>query len=275
MLILGLMLIRNENDILAEVLAEHLTFCDHIFVLDGTTDNQQLSAQICTAHSRVSYYTEAQLPANYPRPIRDGCRQFLVDKARQRFGACGWFVLLHGDEIFVDNPRLIAQKYNAFFDCLTFDSLNYFIHKEQEPFKLDPVQSIQKQIVWYAGPGWPETRMFKNKSRYNYNLQQHSNVTPKGILINYKTTYKIKHYSLRHPEQQQKRVKDRLQVTSWQNNDLYQKAAQAKYYLAENDFDSKFYRFISKQQPKPRFNDNLFVRLKQDLQEHYSSQRVY
>jgi calcineurin-like phosphoesterase family protein len=98
MLIIGLMLIRNENDILREVLAEHFKFSDHIFVLDGTTEDSKLSKEICQSFENISHYTENQLPSHYPHPIRDGCRQFLVERAREKFGAQGWFVILHGDD---------------------------------------------------------------------------------------------------------------------------------------------------------------------------------
>ena len=268
------MIIRNENDILSEVLNEHLKYCDHIFILDGTDENPELSKSICTGCKNTTYYTDNDLPSNYPRPIRDGCRQFLLDKIRNKFGFNNWIAILHGDELFVDDPRAIIKKYDRYFEALTLDTLLYFIHKEQLPFKLDPSRSFQEQIYWYVGPGWPEARLFKNKKNSNYkDISQLGKVIPEGLNINYKTTFKIKHYTFRNPEQQSNRAKDRVITNKWSTLH-YSAALNQKYYLNENDFGKRFYYWISKKPVKPRINDPLLLRLMQDLSENFSKKRI-
>ncbi len=267
MLLTGLMMIRNENDILKEVLSEHSKFCDHIFILDGTNEEPERSKDICLSFKNISYFTDKDLPADYPVPVRDGCRQFLLDKIRGKYGYEGWVAVLHGDEIFVDDPRSIIKKYHGLFDALTLDCLLYFIHKEQYPFKLDPSRSLQEQILWHAGPGWPEARLFRNKKASDYKSPSaHCKVIPENLLINYKTTFKIKHYTYRDAEQQAKRAQDRSTDTKWSMIN-YEKALQNKFYLDENDFDRKWYRWISKAPVLPKIGRSFASRLLEDIME--------
>lgn len=269
MLLTGLMMIRNENDILEEVLSEHVKFCDHIFVLDGTTEDPDKAREICLSFKNITYFRDEDLPADYPRPVRDGCRQFLLDRIREKYGHEGWVAVLHGDEIFVDDPRLIIKKYHGLFDALTLDCLLYFIHKEQEPFKLDPSKSVQEQIFWHAGPGWPEARLFKNKKGSNYKSPStHGKVIPEGLFINYKTTYKIKHYTYRDLEHQIKRAEDRVKRTRW-SAVHYENTLKKKLYLDRNDFGIKWYKWISKTPQQPRIKIPLINRLEDDIYDNF------
>lgn len=270
--VIGIMVIRNENDILKQVMDSCVQYCDEIFVLDGTDEDPELSRAICTSYPNVTHYTEDALPAEYPRPVRDGCRQFLLEKARERYGYRGWFVLLHGDEIFVDTPPNIIRKYGRYFGCITLDSPVFFIHKEQEPFSFDINKSLLQQIYWYSGPGWPETRIFKNAPGVNYDPSKHG-VVPDGVLINYKTTCKIRHFTFRSPEQQIKRAKDRTETTKWQTGG-YDTVKRGSYYLDERDFSGKFYRWISKKDLTPKIGQNLLRRALSDIYESFTRKKI-
>lgn len=267
------MLIRNENDILREVLSEHIKFSDHIFILDGTTEDQNLSENICKSFKNVSYFSEDQLPTSYPRPIKDGCRQFLIERAREKYGAEGWFALFHGDEIFVDSPRDIAVKYDRSFDYLIFNSLCFFIHREQSPFHWDHQKALAEQIYWYAGPGWPEVRLFRNKPHCDYDIFQHHCLLPKGLKKGHKTTFKIKHYPFRDPVGQAKRAVDRI-MTDFSPGS-YAHVIEGKYYLDERYFNNKCYHWISNEPPKPRIDDSLPKRMFVDLKERFSMSKYF
>jgi hypothetical protein len=252
--LIGLMLIRNENDILAQVLAAHLRFTDHVFILDGTTESPEEARRICCGLGgpRVSFYTEDELPAGYPRPIRDGCRQFLVERARERFGCAGWFALLHADEIFVDSPADIIRLHGQEVDIIEVESLLYFIHREQEPFAFRPELPLQQQIYWYSGPGYPEVRLIRNKAGCDYDVPQHRNLVPHGLCARSRTSFKIGHYPYRDPRQQKERAVDRAEVTGF-SPDTYRHVLEGKYYLDETYFHyPDLYAWISKLPPRPK-----------------------
>ena len=42
--------------------------------------------------------------------VQDYHRQALLDAAHERYGVGHWFTLMHGDEIFHDDPRDIIEK---------------------------------------------------------------------------------------------------------------------------------------------------------------------
>lgn len=274
--LIGLMLIRNENDILPQVLTEHLHFADHIFILDGTTESPEETRRICCGlgGSRVAFYTEDELPAGYPRPIRDGCRQFLVERARERFGCAGWFALLHADEIFVDSPADIIRLHGQGQDIIEVESLLYFIHREQEPFVFRSDLPLQQQIYWYSGPGYPEVRLIRNKEGCDYDIGQHYNLVPRGLSARSRTSFKIRHYPYRDVPQQKKRAIDRIEVTGF-SPDTHRHVREGRYYLDEKFFHyPHLYAWISKRQPRPKAGARLLKRRWQDFFDQYTWQRI-
>jgi hypothetical protein len=249
--LIGLMLIRNENDILAQVLREHLRFADHIFVLDGTTEAPDETRRICCelGGERLSFHTEDELPAGYPRPIRDGCRQFLVERARERFGCAGWFVLLHADEIFVESPADIVRLHGATTDIIEVKSLLYFIHREQAPFVYRPQLPLDQQIYWYSGPGYPEVRLVRNREGCHYDPGQHFDLVPRGLSERIKTAFRVRHYPYRDAPQQERRAIDRTEVTGFSPS-TYRHVLERKYYLDEEFFHyPDLYAWISRIPP--------------------------
>jgi hypothetical protein len=266
--ILGLMLVRNENDVLEEVLEHHLRGVDHVFVLDGTTEGPERSRAICQGRDRVTYFTEDALPPEHPRPVRDGCRQFLMERARERFGHRGWFVWLHADELFVDRPADVVAACPPGLAAIEVRSLLCFVHRTQEPFRLDPGRSLREQIVWYAGPGWPEVRFLRNAPGLDLDLRQHQRLIPPGPQRVYRTRFKVLHYPYRDPAQQAARAHDRAEVTGF-SPDTYRHVLAGRYYLDRDFFRHRhLYGWISRRPPRPRARMTALGRALQDLREY-------
>ena len=145
--------------------------------MDGSTDN---TGDIIQSFDNVKYFIKDQ-DLYPPRRIYDGARQFLLEKIQSDFGTDGWITLLHGDEIFVDDPNSIAQKAN---DCgaekVNWHCLNFFIHSSQSKSELENQNSIQDSILFYQ-PGSLEIRQFKNKENLFYNLNSNDTVFPHGL----------------------------------------------------------------------------------------------
>ena len=114
---------RLLNSFIEERLRHNIQFFDAIYALDGSTDK---TADIIRSFDKVVYLIKDQ--DLYPkRIIRDGVRQFLLEKAQEDRPCEGWFTLLHGDEMLVDNPNEIAiraDKQGA--EKLIGDLLNFF-----------------------------------------------------------------------------------------------------------------------------------------------------
>ncbi len=196
---IGLLMTYNEADIIEEVMEVNKKYFDKILVLDGSSDNTE---EILRSYDCVKYVLKDQ--DLFPkRKIADGARQFLLEKAQEMFGYEGWFTILHGDEIMVDNPNdvaLRAAKVKA--ERVNWHGLNFFLHTSQRQ-SYDPKRKIQEQVVYYQ-PGALEVRQFINKKNIFYNLNQLHNVVPYGV--GYKTLFDypiFKHYIIRSVQQKQ------------------------------------------------------------------------
>jgi len=195
---IGLLMTYNEVDIIREVMDNNLKFFDKIFVLDGSVDG---TTEIIQEYSNVRYLLHDK--DIYPkRKIRDGARQFLMEKAQEMYPIEGWFTILCGDEIFVDDPNKIAQKAEAAgAEIVNWHPLNFFLHTSEKDTPLDLTQPLQDQIKHYS-PGGLEVRQFKNKPNTFFNLNNHRKVYPEGVKATPLLDYPIlKHYVVRGPQQ--------------------------------------------------------------------------
>lgn len=191
---IGLMMTYNEEDIIEEVMETNKKFFDKILVLDGSTDK---TTEIIKSYDCVKYVLQDK--DIFPkRRITDGVRQFLLEKAQSMYGTGGWFTLLHGDEIMVDDPNIIAERgEKCKAERINWHPLNFFIHTDQINENFDDGRIIQEKVIYYH-PGSLEIRQFRNKPGIYYNLNQLANVVPTGIGLSTLFDYPIyKHYVIR------------------------------------------------------------------------------
>lgn len=212
------MMIRDEEDILAEVLHNHSVFCSDILVLDGTTDPraQSISEKICRQSPLVRAYWR-DTDTGYEIPLRDGARRFLLEQSRRLFGTNNWHAVLHGDELWGMDPRpILAQdrrpvalrtKLFHFFPHVT-DRATWFF----EPGKT----SIEKLATWYMEPGIPEDRLFFDTGDKSYDEHRHSRTVPPGLDV-LDSDLIIKQYNYRSPHQAHLRAVSRA-ANRWQHN---------------------------------------------------------
>jgi hypothetical protein len=198
---IGLLMISDENDILAEVLAGHCEIVDAFYVLDGTAPNKT-SRKICMSFPKcLGYATDSELPRPpYPEGTTCGYRQFPYEMACAEHGSDHWFLELHGDEVWTFDPRdLPAEHPEA--DGFIFPLPVYF---PREPWD-DDVPPLE-QLKWHLGPGWPELRMFHGGPEVNFSVEQHFNTQPHGINKVVRVDKPIKHLLFRAPEHQRQRA---------------------------------------------------------------------
>ncbi len=201
---IGLLMVNEENDILARTLAHNLPFVDALYVLDGDAEVQ---GGHCTSEAPipVRIWSDAIVAEDtrFPEQACDGYRQFLLEQAVADHGPDNWFLLLHGDELWTQDPREITSRINRQRVAVVYN-LPFFIPRDGEPWDYDthPID----QLHWQLGPGWPEVRMFRGAPGVRYRPDQHFNVTPDGIELMWYADAPILHYPYRSPEQQAKRA---------------------------------------------------------------------
>lgn len=195
---IGLLLVNEEDDVLADTLTRHCDYVDVFYALDGTADNTYSKSVITSADKCARYTTDAELDG----PVRDGTRQVLYDQAVGDYGYDHWFLLLHADEVWTCDPRWLTEAYPA-VDGYGFRCPFYF-PRQGEPWDYD--KSALSQLHWHYAPGWPEFRMFKGGPDVAYDTTQHSSTQPAGLVNVVWTREPIRHYPYRSPESQRARA---------------------------------------------------------------------
>jgi len=211
-------MIRNEQDMLEEALQNHIKFCDAIFVLDGTEgEGGRISEEICRSFSKVYGYW-ADRDTGYARPLRDGARQFLLEKAREKLGSNNWVAILHGDEIWGQNPRLYLNLNPPEPEGLSVDLYHFFPHVSERnswDFR-EGVTLIETMSKWYMYPPIIEHRLFYDSGNKNFDVNRHSKVLPEDISDSHSDII-VKQYNYRSPQQAYRRAVQRRDCR-WQYN---------------------------------------------------------
>ena len=209
---------------------------DTIFVLDGSDDGTD---------ERLKRYAEVELILKDKEVVakggvKDYHRQVLLEAAHQRYGTGHWFTLMHGDEIFYDNPRSIiqeAEKQGA--KRVNWAVMQFFMHLSDKPLKTN--LDVEQRLLWYS-PFWVEIRQFKSSAKSQYG-QKHHQVVPDGVGWRpYSKMPILKHYPYRSPEHMQRRLelmKNRAFQGTVHETGIYREtftSAYKKAYKFEGDF---------------------------------------
>jgi len=194
---IGLMITCDEEDVIQEVMEVNKKYFDKILVLDGSSDGTE---EIIRSYDCVRYFLkDRDIIDKLPnRRFNDGARQFLLEKAQEMYPVEGWFTLLHGDEIFHDDPnRVAAEAEKARAERVNWYAMYFFLHSSDKGRDLEAIRSVQQRVLWYC-PGYLEIRQFRNKPGIYYELGQRHNVVPRGVGHSiYKHFPVYKHYLYR------------------------------------------------------------------------------
>lgn len=252
---IGLMMSGNEIDVIEEVMDVHCKYFDKILVIDGSDDGTE---KIIRSYDCVKYFIkDKEILDKVPsgRPC-DPIRQFILEKAQERYPIEGWFTILHGDEIWHNDPNWVAEEAEkARADKVNWYVMNFFLHTSDKERDLESIKSVQERLVWYC-PGYLEIRSFRNKKEIRYNMTRYHQTFPEGIGWRIWKHFPIyKHYPYRSVEQTfKKKLKnpDDFFTSSYNNIDLKDRESCfvdiLPNYKVARKFDGSFHEFEVKNQ---------------------------
>jgi Glycosyl transferase family 2 len=219
----GLLMVRDEDDILDEMLRCATQWFDRILVLDGTTDDarRRRTDTVLQSFAEIVFVAhDDDVPGG--GPVRDGARQLLLDEARRRYGLNQWIGLLHADEFMDQDPRPMLTAHNPLIDpTIRVRLVHAFLHTDDEKrWRDDPARwlatPVRERITHVMWPGVPETRFFFDRGTRDYRLDHHSKTVPtsfrSGPLVD---GFSIVQYNERSPQQAIERGQSRAD-TGWQ-----------------------------------------------------------
>ncbi|MFT5202498.1 MAG: hypothetical protein ACI9C1_001888 [Candidatus Aldehydirespiratoraceae bacterium] len=215
--LIGLLMIRDEDDVLNDTLLATVRWFDRIYVLDGTTDPQRVERTdaILARFPEVRWHTRDA--EHFPTGVTDGARQVLLDRVRDEQGTDNWIGVLHADEFLDQDPRpMLAARHPSANPSIRVRVAHTFLHVDDET-KWDSDERVMRDKVTHQmWPGVPEARFFFDDGSRDFNVDKHSKVVPQshrpGELVD---GYVITQYNERSPELLVARARQRA-ASGWQ-----------------------------------------------------------
>jgi hypothetical protein len=213
----GILIMKDENDILNEYLTKITQYYDKILVLDGSNDDE--GEKICAQFPEVIFYEKDKNVIK--DKINDSTtRGFLWQKAKELVDNKLWVGVLHPDEFPSNNPlEMLEQLPNEGFDVVMIQNEHFFLHKSQkDTWDFKPGDLIEPKMKYYMAPGHPEYRYFRFNKNFVYG-NMHSTTVPMNVNgVIHVPTFSHKQFTYRTLEQAKKRAKTRWD-SGWQMND--------------------------------------------------------
>jgi len=213
---LGIMVMRDEEDILEEYLHKATGWCDRILVMDGTEDDT--GEDICSRFPEVVFYGRDR---DHSGPTRDYIRGHLWEMAKQICPDKEWACILHPDEFPSINPLELLGHVSTTYpdlDAIMIKNVHYFPHISQAGcWSWTPGNPIEPEMRWCMWPGHDEFRYVKFDLTASYDAT-HGAVIPRRV---YRTFFPDaegfhhKHFTFRSVDQVRRRAASRV-VSGWQ-----------------------------------------------------------
>ena len=216
--LIGMLMIRDEDDVLDESLAVMVQWFDRIYVLDGTTDPDRVRQTDAILDRFPEVVWHGRDDDWFPGGVTDGARQVLLDRIREDHGVDNWIGLLHADEFIDQDPRpMLAARHPASHPSVRVRVAHTFLHVDDEPrWSQSSVSHFRIRVAHQMWPGVPESRFFFDDGSRDFDVARHSKVLPRshraGELVD---GFVITQYNERSPEQVLARARQRAD-SAWQ-----------------------------------------------------------
>jgi glycosyltransferase involved in cell wall biosynthesis len=227
MKIFGLMVAKNEVDIIAHTLLAAAQWCDAIYVLDnGSEDGTWELVRRLARENRVIVAHEQSFA-----PFTEAIRARLFNAYRERAKEGDWWCRLDADEVYVECPRDFLAEATSHEVVWAIHLQYYFTEIDMRRFKenpdlYDPALALTHRYHYYRADA-SEPRFFRHRDRLRWDAgawpRHLGRVFPKRILL--------RHNQVRSPAQIKMRLATRSAIFErggsagrhWRNTDLREK----------------------------------------------------
>lgn len=211
---MGLLVMRDENDILEEYLNRITEFYDVIYVLDGSDGEE--GRHICAKFDEVAFYGRDNEMVKGPH--NDSIRKYIWDIARKEVKDKQWVGILHPDEFPIGSPLEMLDQYdtNPDIQAIAIRNLHFFLHTSQkENWNFKQGDLIEPLMKYYMAPGWAEWRYFRFDKNLQYRDDHRWVVPPDTTNHGIHVDFVHKQFTYRSTDQGLKRAKTRWE-SGWQ-----------------------------------------------------------
>jgi hypothetical protein len=209
-----LMVLRDEEDIIAQNLTHLLNWADGIYVLDlGSTDSTWgIVNQFARDDRRVVAYRQD------PLIFSDNLRGLVFQQFRERFDNGDWVLRVDADEFYhVTPPQFVKERMRPLETAVWLQWYYFRLLKEEvaeyETGKVDILQDRQRPIAerrrYYKASLYGEPRMFRYRAAMKW---PHTASFPFNAGFVARERIPIRHYPHRDPLQMESRFRLRARM---------------------------------------------------------------
>jgi glycosyltransferase involved in cell wall biosynthesis len=223
MKIFGIMVLKNEGDIVAHTLQSAAQWCDAIYVLDNGSDDGTWDLV-----KQLAQYNPAVVPHEQSfEPFTEFIRARLFNAYRDRAQDGDWWCRLDADEIYVESPRTMLTDVTSHEVLWAIHLQYYFTDLDldryiRNPELYNPSLPPAERFHFYRAEA-SEARFFLHRRRLRWESgawpRHLGRICPRRILV--------RHYKFRSPSQIRRRLATRSEIFArggsagahWRNTD--------------------------------------------------------
>jgi hypothetical protein len=202
----GIMMTRDDGDVMEECLNYALTWCDAIYIYDtGSSDSSwDIANALAAKDKRIVPWKHESIA------MHNGLRAYLFHHFRDRMEEGDWVAIVDTDEFYHLPPPQFVHEYLGPRDSAVYERIHQFFITQSEAAKwdagdrspFDRTRAITELRRHYKTLEWTEPRMF----RYRRSMQwSHTLPQPWNMGFVASARIPIRHYPHRDPIQLQRR----------------------------------------------------------------------
>lgn len=210
----GIMMVKDEGDVVGETLEAAQRWCDAIYVFDnGSTDGTwECVLRMADQSDRVVPFKQDAVPFN--DSLRGEVFRYYQDRAEPG----DWWCILDGDEIYIDDPReFLAAVPERYGEVWSSSYQYYFTDADLDQYEADPegylATRVEDRSRYYLN-NWSESRFIRHHRGLVW-PEDHGEQRywrPLGIGATFPRRIRLKHYQYRSPEQMEARLRSRMAI---------------------------------------------------------------
>jgi glycosyltransferase involved in cell wall biosynthesis len=194
-----LLLVRDEADIIAEVLGDAARWADKIIVQDNMSQDgtweivQAMAGEVIVPWQRTA------------DSYRSGLRTEAFEAFRAELSDGDWWCRMDADEFYLENPRTFLAQVPRPYHCVFKHSVDYVLTEEDvEAVPLDRTFAEYRPQLHHILP-WchTEPRFFRHRDTLRWHPDEEF---PRNRGPRYREAILVKHYQYRSPRQIQHRI---------------------------------------------------------------------
>jgi hypothetical protein len=202
----GIMLIKDEADVIRATITEALRWIDRIYVLDnGSTDGTWEIVRELAGTQVVPWKQDTR---TYSNALRAEVFHAFREQAQE---GDWWCYKMDSDEFYVDDPRSFLSGVPRHHHVVYKRSIDYVL-TEEDVAELEfsgEFAEDRPKIRYFISRAYSEPRFFRHRSRLTWPLDHKS---PRHMGIPHPEPITVRHYQWRSPEQIKRRIEARKRI---------------------------------------------------------------